>query len=163
GRALVPIILFDGKILDGRTRYELCLELGLPFEVEHFTGTTKEALELVSAFNVCRRHLTQSEKGAVAALIAKRMIEGDGIPMAKELEAHPAAEAYPMMPSSELSFLVDDMRAHGFDKRFPIFLLGGRILDGRNRYKAALQAGVKPILVNLPKTTDPDEFVARAN
>src|SRR5262249_53283417 len=56
---------------------------------------------------------------------------------------HPLAEDYPLMPTGELQRLIDDMKEHGFDARFPIVWHEGLILDGRNRWLAALAAGVE--------------------
>lgn len=79
------------------------------------------------------------------------------------MKAHPAAERYPLMPESELAQLVADMKQNGFDKRFPIARLKGKTLDGRNREIAAERAGVKAKFIDLPKDTDPDAYVIRAN
>jgi len=76
---------------------------------------------------------------------------------------HPASEQYPLMPDEELSILVDDMKVNGYDKRFPIILLDGVILDGRNRYRAAERSGVEPVFQAIAIKTDPEAFVQRAN
>lgn len=60
-------------------------------------------------------------------------------------EPHEYANLFPMMADEELSALVDDMRKNGFDETAPIVLYHGKILDGRNRYKAAQLAGVKAV------------------
>lgn len=67
------------------------------------------------------------------------------------------------MPRLELAMLVLDMKARGFDPLFPIILYENRILDGRNRYLSAQEAGVEPVFQDLPAGTDPEEFVQRAN
>jgi hypothetical protein len=90
-------------------------------------------------------------------MTAKNGSNGQGYPH------HPAASAYPMMPEEELAIMVADMREHGFDFRYPVYLLDGQVLDGRNRQKAALLAGVEPIYADLPADTDAEQFVERAN
>lgn len=54
--------------------------------------------------------------------------------MTKELQAHPAANAFPMMDHERFAELKEHIRVHGLYQ--PIVLLDGKILDGRNRYKA---------------------------
>jgi hypothetical protein len=58
----VPILLFQGKILDGRNRYRACRELGIEPTTENFEGSESEASLLVLALNLHRRHLSQSQK-----------------------------------------------------------------------------------------------------
>lgn len=67
-------------------------------------------------------------------------------------EAHPVADIFPMMREREIDDLAADIAEHGL--REPIWIAtDGRIIDGRNRYKACLQAGVEPTL----RTWDGDE------
>ena len=63
--------------------------------------------------------------------------------LAEKLDAHPAAEAFPMMEDGRYGELLADIRENG--QREPITLCEGMILDGRNRYRACLEAGVKPV------------------
>ncbi len=68
-----PIILFAGKILDGRNRYRAMREAGLELGAAHvkeFNGTEREALDLVMALNLRRRHLSASQRAMAAAEIS---------------------------------------------------------------------------------------------
>jgi len=59
------------------------------------------------------------------------------------IQAHPVADIFPMMSEREFSDLVADIREHGV--REPVWLhRDGRIIDGRNRYKACVQLGDEP-------------------
>jgi hypothetical protein len=69
------IVIYEGKILDGRNRYNACKELGLPFDIKLYTGTDPVAF-VVSA-NVHRRHLNESQRAAVAAELATFTHGGD--------------------------------------------------------------------------------------
>ena len=62
-----PIVTYQGKILDGRNRYEVAQELGIyPPTVEYEGG---DALRYVIRHNLNRRHLSESQR----ALIARRL------------------------------------------------------------------------------------------
>ncbi len=50
------------------------------------------------------------------------------------MQAHPAAEMFPMMVGGDLAALIADIRDHG--QREPIIVHEGLILDGRNRLHA---------------------------
>lgn len=52
-------------------------------------------------------------------------------------EPHPAAELFPMMPPDQYEAFKEDIRKNGFQQ--DIVLYKGQILDGRNRYKAAVE------------------------
>jgi len=65
-----PVIQFEGRILDGRNRYMAARDLGLDFPVVEFDGTPAEALAYVLSTNLHRRHLTESQRGTVAAKLA---------------------------------------------------------------------------------------------
>ncbi|WP_245431322.1 MT-A70 family methyltransferase, partial [Rhodoplanes roseus] len=57
------------------------------------------------------------------------------------LEFHPLADLFPLMEGGDFDELVADVAAHGL--RQPIDIWQGKILDGRNRYRAALAAGIE--------------------
>jgi len=59
-----PIVLYRGKILDGKHRYRACLELGIePMWIEHVSNNP---LGFVISMNRHRRHLTKSQLAVIA-------------------------------------------------------------------------------------------------
>ena len=71
----------------------------------------------------------------------------------KTYTAHPAAMLFPLLRGDDFDGLVASLEENGM--RQPIVLLGDQIIDGRNRFRAAKQAGVKMIFRQL----DPDEDI----
>ena len=62
---LTPIMLHEGKILDGRHRYKACINLGIEPSFEEYEGD--DALGYVIALNLSRRHLDESQRAMIAA------------------------------------------------------------------------------------------------
>lgn len=56
------IATYEGKILDGRHRYEAALKAGVDPIFAEFQGTKEEAIAYVTSENVARRHLNNKEK-----------------------------------------------------------------------------------------------------
>src|SRR5262249_48606719 len=59
-----------------------------------------------------------------------------------QLKFHPLADMCPLTEGAEFDTLVADIKANGL--REPIVLFEGKILDGRNRYRACPAAGAEP-------------------
>ena len=57
-------------------------------------------------------------------------------------EFHPLANLFPLVEGADLDELVAYIREHGLHE--PIVLFEDKILDGRNRYRACLVAGMEP-------------------
>lgn len=66
---LEPIVFLDGAILDGRNRYMAAREAGVEYPRVEYTGS--DPLGFVISQNLKRRHLTESQRGMVAAKLAK--------------------------------------------------------------------------------------------
>jgi hypothetical protein len=60
----VPIVLYQGKILDGRNRYLACKLAGVAVNSTQYLGNTPTAY--VFSLNEKRRHLTPSQRAALA-------------------------------------------------------------------------------------------------
>ena len=78
----VPIKTFEARILDGRSRYNVCVELeneGHPIEFkrELFLGGAKEALTYVISANVKRRHLSASQRALIVVRLVSSKLGGD--------------------------------------------------------------------------------------
>lgn len=66
-----PIVLYDGKILDGRNRYAACAQACVAPVYDDFHGDDDDALAYVQSVNNARRH---QSKGSLAASWALSML-----------------------------------------------------------------------------------------
>lgn len=71
------------------------------------------------------------------------------------LEFHPLANLFPLVEGAEFDDLVADIRANGLHDAIDIYQ--GKILDGRNRYRAAEAAGIELERRNL-RTFHPEMY-----
>ena len=60
-----PILMYQGRILDGKCRYQACLELGIEPWLEDWQGGSA-IVEFLLSENVYRRHLSPAEMEATA-------------------------------------------------------------------------------------------------
>lgn len=68
-----PIVLLEGKILDGRNRFMACNLANVEPEFTEYTGN--DPLHDVVSWNLHRRHLSTSQKAALAAEIEPMFAE----------------------------------------------------------------------------------------
>jgi N6-adenosine-specific RNA methylase IME4 len=116
---LLPILLHrDGRILDGRHRDQACAELGIVPDIVTFEGTDAEALAHVLALNLKRRHLSETQRAAVAAELAT-MRQGERTDLASieaKLSQPTAAELLNVSRSAVQR--AQHVRAHGIPELF---------------------------------------------
>jgi hypothetical protein len=62
------------------------------------------------------------------------------------LQAHPAAELFPLLAGAEFESFKADIATNGLLE--PIWLCDGKILDGRNRFRACTEIGIAPTFRN---------------
>lgn len=82
----------------------------------------------------------------------------------QDYEFHELANIFPLIEGDEFDALVNTFRRQGLLN--PITLYQGKIIEGRNRYRAAKAVGylfTARDLVELPPDKDPKEFVIAAN
>jgi hypothetical protein len=112
----------------------------------------------------------QETKRRIAAIAAKRdesepesvtAVEEPAPTSAQEMQFHPAAEIFPQMIDEEFDALVDDIKANGLLE--DIVTLDGRILDGCNRYRACIEAGVTPRFKEYNGNVSPVDYVLSRN
>lgn len=83
-----------------------------------------------------------------------------------DLEFHEAANLFPLMEGQAFEELKADIDAHG--QQQPCWTYEGKLLDGRNRYRACRELGIEPIILNVEENyggevPDPVTFVLSAN
>ncbi len=84
--------------------------------------------------------------------------------MSKETKSdvpfHEAANIFPLLDGDEFDRLVEDIRKYGLRKE--IALLDGKVIDGRNRYRACLLASAERRYTEI-ETDDPVAYVLSLN
>lgn len=93
----------------------------------------------------------------VAIRITEEGVEVD--PLA-DVDIHPAALLFPLIEGAEFDALTQDITNHGL--REPIvFTPDGQLLDGRNRWRACVKAGIEPR--RRVETAEPWAYVLSTN
>ena len=71
----MPILLYRGKVVDGRHRLRACTELGIVPRFEEMLAANDAAVnQAVVSINLHRRHLTESQRALVAARLTNSTI-----------------------------------------------------------------------------------------
>src|SRR5215831_12514276 len=69
------------------------------------------------------------------------------------LQFHPLADIFPLMEGEEFDALVADLKANGLREKMDLY--EGKIIDGRNRYRALRRLGIDP-------SADPSNYFRKA-
>jgi len=81
--------------------------------------------------------------------------------MDETYDFHPLADSFPLMEGQEFDELKRDVLAHGVIE--PLVLHDGKILDGRNRYRAAKATGQDFATAAWDEIGDPVDYVMSMN
>jgi ParB-like chromosome segregation protein Spo0J len=84
-----PVVMFEGKILDGRNRYRACMEADVDVITKEFDGDEHAARAFVISANLHRRHLTAEDKRKIIAELIKAEPEKSDLQIAKTIKASP--------------------------------------------------------------------------
>lgn len=114
-------------------------------------GVGRETAALIAGIGPEEARLTEAanDKGELADI---------GEPI--DFRVHPAAAIFPLLTGEPFDALVADVAARGLIQ--PIVRLDGAILDGRNRLRACMAAGVEPRFEEYTGN-DPLAFVVSTN
>jgi hypothetical protein len=134
-------------------------EEGLVAEALRLEAAGKSQRQIATALGRPRHWVRYSLNKPIASAGAT-VVEFD--PQAP-LEFHPLANLFPLIEGTEFDDLVADIQING--QREDVVLLAGKVLDGRNRYRACLAAGVAPRIVNFSPDVhgEPLPFVISKN
>lgn len=94
------IVLYQGKVLDGRNRFLACQKAKVRPLKREFKGSDADALAFVVSANVARRHLTENQRAMAAARIATLRKGGDPNASREALTQGEAAEQMDVSRSS---------------------------------------------------------------
>jgi hypothetical protein len=94
---LTDIVTCEGQILEGLSRYRVCLEIGIPPRLREYDGS--DPLAFVMSSNLHRRHLTESQRALVAGQIVRlKVATGQGKPQICGLTHSRAAKMFAVSP-----------------------------------------------------------------
>jgi ParB family chromosome partitioning protein len=98
-----PIVRFMGLVVDGRNRLAACALAAVDPEFREWEGDEEDLVAWILSKNLHRRHLTTSQRAAIAARLAGRPSDGSGHDPGKFAGVPTQAEAAKLLGVSERS------------------------------------------------------------
>ncbi len=97
---LEPIVIHEGKILDGRNRYAACRKIHVEASTVPYEGS--DPLRFVISMNLHRRHLSTSQRSVIAAKLSGPPRQGarKDLPGSNDLSRDESAELLNVSPKS---------------------------------------------------------------
>lgn len=77
----------------------------------------------------------------------------------KDYKRHPVSAEYENIAGEEWERFLTDMKEYGFDRRHPIYLYDGMIVDGWQRQRACIELDIEPHYITLPPSTNLEAFI----
>jgi ParB-like chromosome segregation protein Spo0J len=153
----VPITMFEGKVLDGRNRFEAAARAGLTeIPASEFEGSFDQARDFVISLNMNRRHLTDDQRAGIAAKLATMKHGGN--------RSKPPIGGLPpdIPPDMSIADAADKMkvskrtaeRAKALEREDPALL--DEVIGGETRKKAAAKKTHKPVEPSTAEPVEPD-------
>lgn len=102
-----------------------------------------------------------STEASVCAEPPTPSVNTPATPAPREYAYHPIANLFPLLEGEDCQKFKDDIRKNGL--REPIVLHQGKILDGRNRYRACIDLGIEVVTSEWDAVGDPLTFVFSKN
>ena len=97
-----PIVLYQGKILDGNNRYRACEDAKIAPKFTDFTGDAAAARNYVISANIHRRHLTAEKRREIIAELLKADPTQSNRQVAEQAKASDVTVFYPTGQSVQL-------------------------------------------------------------
>lgn len=107
-----PIVIFEGRILDGRNRYAALRKIGVNPSTTLFAGSEMDALRFVASKNLSRRHMNASQRAAVGAAILELMREHPSLSETLKFDEHAFHQASNLTTLAK-AWIDRPNRAHG--------------------------------------------------
>ena len=161
-----PIIIHEGRILDGRNRLLACLRVGAAPKFDHWRGSGSPVRWLVS-MNLHRRHLDTSQRAMIAARalamfeVEARARQGQRTDLRAELRESDTGKA------SEKAAALMDVSPRTVEHAKAVLRYGGAELVrdvelGRRTVSAAAALARRPMIATQPQNFEHGDGAERA-
>jgi|WetSurMetagenome_2_1015567.scaffolds.fasta_scaffold214294_1 ParB-like chromosome segregation protein Spo0J len=134
---LNPIVLFEGKILDGKNRYRACQKLKIAPKTIEYKG--HDPLSFVISTNIMRRHLTESQRAMLATKMLPEFEKKHENIKSESARTRPRDKNGRLLASSEKD--VKKKIIHASDEAGEMFGVSGSTVQRAKRINRAVDNG----------------------